>query len=51
MAVTIQELQVEVTEAPPPSTSPAAAGSRPLKTDLRSALHEVDERQKRLKAD
>jgi hypothetical protein len=49
MAVTIQELQVEVTDAPAPA--PTATGTRPLKTDLRAALHEVNERQKRLKAD
>lgn len=49
MAVTIQELQVEVTDAPAPA--PTAAGARPLKTDLRAALQEVNERQKRLKAD
>lgn len=50
MAVTIQELQVEVVEPTVPVT-PAASASRPAKTDLRSALLEVGERQRRLQAD
>jgi hypothetical protein len=51
MAVTIDEVQVEVTEAPTqPATAPTqTSGQR--KMDLLTALERIRERQDRLKAD
>ena len=51
MAVTIDEMHVDV-QRPQPAASPAAAGAEPKKdVDLHEALHLLHERKHRLKAD
>lgn len=50
MAVTIDEVQVEVSDRPQQS-QPAAATPREPKIDLTTALERLRERQARLKAD
>jgi len=51
MAVTIDEMHVEV-QAASPAASPPAAGAEPGKdVDLREALHMLHERKLRLRAD
>ena len=50
MSVTIQELQVDVV-VEPAAAAPAPSGGRPSKVDLRAALQDLVERQRRLQAD
>lgn len=50
MAVTINEMQVEMQDTPAPPNA-AAPEPKPEKTDLRSALEMVHERKLRLQAD
>jgi hypothetical protein len=51
MAVTIDEMHVDV-QAAPPAASPPAANAEPGKdVDLREALHLLHERKLRLQAD
>jgi hypothetical protein len=50
MAVTIEEMHVDV-QKPQPAASPAASGAEPKKdVDLHEALHLLHERKYRLKA-
>jgi hypothetical protein len=52
MAVTIDEMHVDVKESQPPAGAPAAGGDEAKKDlDLREALHLLHERKSRLKAD
>lgn len=52
MAVTIDEMHVDVKESQPAAGAPAAAGEEPGKgLDLREALHMLHERKYRLRAD
>jgi hypothetical protein len=51
MAVTIDEVQVEVTETPTQPAGGAAHAPQQRKTDLITALERLRERQDRLKAD
>ncbi len=51
MAVTIDEMHVEV-EGPAPAAKPAASNPEPKKkVDLNAALEMIDERKLRLRAD
>ncbi len=51
MAVTIDDLQIEVQE-PAPAASPAAPGEKQKKNaDLRAAMEMIQERNLRLRAD
>ena len=51
MAVTIDELQVEVTEPAPVAATPASGEQPKKQVDLPSALELIRERQLRLRAD
>jgi len=51
MAVTIDEMHVDVKESQPAAGTPAAGGEEPKDVDLREALHMLHERKYRLRAD
>jgi hypothetical protein len=51
MAVTIDEVDVEVTERPAPQQASTPSAQAPAREDAMSALHRTIERQDRLKAD
>jgi len=51
MAVTINEMNVEVKPPTAPAAAPSAAAEKSRKVDLSSALEMLHERQHRLRAD
>jgi hypothetical protein len=51
MAVTIDEMHVDVQQAPSPASAPASNAEPKKDVDLREALHALHERKLRLKAD
>jgi hypothetical protein len=52
MAVTIDEMHVDVKDSQPAASAPAAGGEEPKKDiDLREGLHLLHERNDRLRAD
>jgi|HubBroStandDraft_1064217.scaffolds.fasta_scaffold14801_2 hypothetical protein len=52
MAVTIDEMHVDVKDSQPPASAPAAGGEEPKKdVDLHEAMHFLHERKYRLWAD
>ena len=51
MAVTIDEVEVDVAERPAARQAPAPTAQSPARPDLASAVQRLAERQNRLKAD
>ena len=51
MAVTIDSMQINLKEAPPPASAPPSKAKPEQQIDLRSALEMLHERKFRLQAD